>query len=45
MMITTKGQNNWNYRSGYQRVQRVPAPIQPMQRPGLFARVFGKAAL
>ena len=27
----TKGSNNWQYRQGYQYVQRVPGPIMPMQ--------------
>jgi len=25
--IATRGQDNWNYRLGYKRTQRVPAPI------------------
>lgn len=40
----TQGQNNWHYRSGYQRTQRNPAPIQAIveRRPSWLARVLGR---
>jgi len=43
--IETRGQNNWNARTGYQYRQRVAGPIEPMERGGLLAlaaRVFAK---
>jgi len=36
----TKGSDNWRRRSGYQRTQRVPGPIIPMEAPiGFFRRL------
>jgi len=42
MTHRTNGQNNWAYRSGYQRQMRVHGPIQPMARPSLWARLTGR---
>jgi len=38
--IETRGQNNWNARTGYQYRQRVAGPIEPMveQKPALVNR-------
>jgi len=41
----TKGSDNWTRRSGYQRTQRVPGPILPMEptkQTGLLQRLRHK---
>lgn len=36
----TKGSDNWNRRSGYQRTMKVPGPIIPMDNnPNLLRRI------
>ncbi len=40
--IETRGQNNWNARTGYQYRQRVAGPIEPIAQPTLWQRVFAR---